>query len=138
MLLIGGAKTLGDNALATARIFNSRRITVAVVAVSTPPFDAWSYYRTLARNTGHYSVNMYIQFCFSILLGGQYMLLANAKSVLSIVISSAINGENTLRQAFGQIRIPALLAGNHINETNEQNEIADNIDDLAFNHGLDN
>jgi len=65
------------------------------------------------------------------------MLLADAPAILEYVILSAINGEDTLRQAFRHTRIDNVpLVVDHIDGMNEQNQTTDGVGDLPFDHGL--
>ncbi len=65
------------------------------------------------------------------------MLLADAPAILERVISSAITGEDTLRQGFQHMH-PANVpvVGNPTDNMNEQNQTNDGVGDMVFDHGL--
>jgi len=52
VMVMNGSLSLGDDPLTVSDEFNRRGISLAVVAVITPTYEVWNYYRTLADNTG--------------------------------------------------------------------------------------
>ncbi|CAF4988112.1 unnamed protein product, partial [Rotaria sp. Silwood1] len=100
--------------------FYERNITLAIVACETPPFEIWDLYCTSARNTG-----------------GDYMLLSNAPRVLSRVISSVINEQDTLRQVFLHIDTEnAQPVATGVGHVEAEGGPIDNMSDFDFDHGL--
>ncbi|CAF1040958.1 unnamed protein product [Adineta ricciae] len=91
-----------------------RHIPLVFVTEVTPDFQTWDLYRETARNTG-----------------GEYLLLPSDPTALRRAISSAINGEDTLRQAFLHLRTQQNAAAtSRPTDANEQTQGADN--DLIF------
>jgi len=69
-MIIDGALMLGDNPLTAAAEFKRHGITLAVVALETPIYEIWDFYRTLADNTGinrfliHVLLSLYVKLFF--------------------------------------------------------------------------
>ncbi|CAF1112824.1 unnamed protein product [Rotaria sp. Silwood1] len=100
--------------------FYGRNITLAIVACETLHFGIWDLYRRSARNTG-----------------GDYMLLSNAPRVLSRVISSVINEQNTIRQVFLQIDTEnAQPVATGVGHVEAEGGTINNLSDFDFDHGL--
>jgi len=59
--------------------------------------------------------------------------MADAARILSQVLSSVLTGPDTLRQAFRHNELPM---ANRNDDINEQDQPADGVGDLPFDHGL--
>jgi len=119
IMIVDGALTLGNNPSAASDEFNSHNITLAVVAHMTSAMPIWNDYHTLAEKTG-----------------GAYMLETNAPAILTRVISSTINEEHTLHQAFQHIHPESVAVANDIDDRNEREQPSDADDDLVFDLDL--
>ncbi|CAF4160512.1 unnamed protein product [Rotaria sordida] len=104
---------LGDDPLRISDEFNRLGITLFFIANRVFTFENWNFYCELARNTG-----------------GDYALLEHAPTILTNAILSVLTGEDTLRQAFRHRNIGNLSIA--VNNVEEENEISDNVQDLAF------